>query len=50
MAAIAKRVKNALKVRIYKYPSHTGRRSRYVDMLPELVASYNNARHSKLAC
>ena len=39
----------ALKVRIYKYLSHTGHRSRYMDVLPEFVASHNNARHSKLA-
>ena len=37
-----------LHFRIYKYLLHTGR-SRYVDVLPELVAGYINVRHFTLA-
>ena len=46
-AAIAERVNKTLQVKIYKYLSHTGK-TRYVDVLPELVASYNNAKHTTL--
>lgn len=46
-AAIAERVNKTLQTKIYKYLSHTGR-TRYVDVLPELVGSYNNAKHSTL--
>lgn len=46
-AAIAERVNKTLQIKIYKYLSHTGK-SRYVDVLPEIVGSYNNAKHSTL--
>ena len=46
-AAVAERVNKTLQVKIYKYLSHTGKR-RYVDVLPDLISSYNNAKHSTL--
>ena len=46
-AAVAERVNKTLQIKIYKYLSHTGRK-KYVDVLPDLISSYNNAKHSTL--
>lgn len=46
-AAIAERVNKTLQTKIYKYLSHTGR-TRYVDVLPDLIDGYNNSKHSTL--
>lgn len=46
-AALAERVNKTLQIKIYKYLSHRGV-ARYLDALPALVGSYNNAKHRTL--
>jgi len=47
-AAIAERFIKTLKQKIYKYLDVHPTRNRYIDILEEIVDSYNNTYHSKL--
>jgi len=46
-AAVAERVNKSIQVLIYKYLTNNGS-VRYIDVLPELVSTYNNRKHRSL--
>jgi hypothetical protein len=46
-ASIAERFNRTLKTRMWKYLTHTGG-NRYVDVLPDIVHSYNNTYHRSI--
>lgn len=46
-ASVIERAIRTIKQRIYRYFTHSGT-SRYVDILPDLMLSYNNSKHKTL--